>query len=155
MNAGERAALIRRYRKGPDVLASAAAGASETELDAAPPDGGWTARQIVHHTADSELTSAIRLRRLIAEDEPDVGAYDEELFARRLHYDRPPGASLAAIRAARESTAEILDRLDGDDWLRGGTHPEHGRYTVETWLRVYAGHCHEHGAQLRRAIGRG
>ena len=109
----------------------------------------------MHHTADSELTSAIRLRRLIAEDEPDVGAYDEELFARRLHYDRPLDASLAAIRAARESTAEILDRLDEADWARGGTHPEHGRYTVETWLRVYAEHCHEHAEQLRRAIGRG
>ena len=152
MDAEERAALIRRYREGPDVLA--AAGASGAELDALPPDGGWTARQIVHHTADSELTSAI-LRRLIAEDEPDVGAYDEELFARRLHYDRPLDASLAAIRAARESTAEILDRLDEDDWARGGTHPEHGRYTVETWLRVYAEHCHEHAEQLRRAIGRG
>lgn len=155
MNTAERAALIRRYREGPDVLATAAAGASGAELDALPPDGGWTARQIVHHTADSELTSAIRLRRLIAEDEPDVGAYDEELFARRLHYDRPLDASLAAIRAARESTAEILDRLDGADWARGGTHPEHGRYTVETWLRVYAEHCHEHAEQLRRAIGRG
>ncbi len=152
MDAAERADLIRRYREGPAVLAVAVADTGDSELDRQPSDGGWTARQVVHHTADSELTSAIRLRRLIAEDNPDLGAYDEELFARRLHYDRPIAASLAAIRAARESTAEILDRLSEPDWRRAGRHPEHASYTVEDWLRIYAVHCHEHADQVRRAL---
>lgn len=153
LDAAERADLVRRYREGPEILAAAAAGATDAALDRVPADGGWTARQIVHHTADSEMTSAIRLRRLIAEDEPDLGAYDEALFARRLHYDRPITASLAAVRAARESTAEILDRLSEADWRRAGHHPEHASYTVEDWLRIYAAHCHEHADQIRRALG--
>lgn len=152
MNAATRADLIIRYREGPLVLAAAAAGAYDAELDSRPLDGGWTARQIIHHTADSEMTSAIRLRRLIAEDNPALGAYDEELFARRLHYDRPIAASLAATRAARESTAEILDRLSDSDWRRAGRHPEHDSYTVEDWLQIYAAHCHEHADQLRKAL---
>ena len=154
MDAAERADLIRRYRDGPAVLAAAVANAGDSELDRQPDEGGWTARQVVHHTADSEMTSAIRLRRLIAEDNPDLGAYDEELFVRRLHYDRPIAASLAAIRAARESTAEILDRLSEPDWRRAGRHPEHASYTVEDWLRIYAVHCHEHADQIRRALNR-
>ena len=153
MDAAERVDLIRRYRDGPAALAAAVADAGDSELDRQPDEGGWTARQVVHHTADSELTSAIRLRRLIAEDNPDLGAYDEELFARRLRYDRPIAASLAAIHAARESTAEILDRLSEPDWRRAGRHPEHASYTVEDWLRIYAVHCHEHADQIRRALG--
>lgn len=148
------AELIRRYREGPGVIARAAGGVDGAGLDRAPAGGGWTARQIVHHVADSEMTSAIRLRRLIAENEPDLGAYDEELFAARLHYDRPIRASLDAIRAARAATAEILDLLHGDDWRRSGRHPEHASYTVDDWLRVYAAHCHEHADQIRRAAGR-
>ena len=150
-----RAALIRRYRDGPRAIAEAVAGATDAELDRRPPAPElWSAREIVHHVADSEMTSAIRLRRLIAEEEPDLGAYDEELFARRLHYDRPIGASLDAIRAARAATTEILDRLEEADWRRAGRHPEHASYAVDDWLRIYSEHCREHAAQIGRALGR-
>ena len=152
---GGRSGLIRRYRDGPRVIAEAVAGATDEELDRSPPAPElWSAREVVHHVADSEMTSAIRLRRMIAEREPDLGAYDEELFARRLRYDRPIGASLDAIRAARAATAEILDRLEEAEWRRGGRHPEHASYTVDDWLRIYAEHCHEHAVQIQRAICR-
>jgi len=107
---------------------------------------------IVHHLADSEMTSAIRLRRLIAEDNPVISSYDEELFARELFYDRPIEASLSAIRAARESSAEILARLSESQWKRAGTHSESGPYSVETWLEIYAAHCHDHTLQAQRAM---
>ena len=91
-------------------------GITEAELDARPADGGWTPREVVHHTADSEMTSAIRLRRLVAEDDPLIVGYDGDEFARRLHYDdRPIGPALDAIDGARATTAQILDRPD-----RGG-----------------------------------
>ena len=152
---GARSGLIRRYRDGSRAIAEAVAGATDAELDRRPPAPElWSAREVVHHVADSEMTSAIRLRRLIAEEEPDLGAYDEELFARRLRYDRPIEASIDAIRAARAATAEILDRLDEAEWRRGGRHPEHASYTVDDWLRIYAEHCHEHAEQIGRALGR-
>ena len=47
-------------------------GLSERELDYLPRDGGWSPREVVHHTADSELTSAILLRTLLAEDNPVI-----------------------------------------------------------------------------------
>ena len=37
------------------------------------------------------------------------------------------------------------------DWLREGTHSESGRYSVETWLRIYAEHAHRHARQIREA----
>jgi DinB superfamily len=147
----ERATLVERYRQGHSKVAAAVAGASEVELDARPAPGKWSAREIVHHLADSEMTAAIRLRRLLAEDAPVIHPYDQEEFARKLFYDRPIAASLEALRYARESSAELLDRLQPADWVRAGTHPEHGAYSVERWLQIYARHAHNHADQIVRA----
>ena len=150
MDDTKRRELIARYEAGYDAVVAALDGATEAELDALPPDG-WSARQVVHHLADSEMTSAIRLRRLLAEDAPEIVAYDEEEFARRLFYDRPIEASLEALRAARRTSAELLHRLGQEAWKRAGTHSEVGTYSVETWLETYAAHGHDHAEQIRRA----
>jgi hypothetical protein len=149
----QRDELLRRYREGPEALDAAVRGLSEQELDYLPHDGGWSPREVVHHTADSEMTSAIRLRKLLAEDNPLIEGYDEMEFSRRLHYrDRPIGASLAAVRAARESSGSILDHLSAADWERTGTHTDSGAYSVETWLEIYAAHCRDHADQITRAV---
>ena len=151
MDAHTRERLIARYKDGCRVVAEALKGATEAELDARPAPGTWSAREIVHHLADSEMTSAVRLRLLVAEDRAAIRPYDQELFARTLHYDRPIAASLQAFQAARASTAELLDRLTDAQWAKQGTHPEHDVYSVERWLEVYAAHAHNHAAQITRA----
>jgi len=145
-----RAALINTYKKGHEVVMAALTGITQAELDAPQVAGAWTPRQIVHHLADSEMTSAIRFRRLLAEDAPDIQGYDEQAFARHLYYERPIDASLDAMAAARRTTADMLDRLSDAEWSRGGTHSESGPYTVEDWLEIYAAHGHDHAVQIRR-----
>jgi hypothetical protein len=151
MDVQTRKRLIDQYKDGYRAVAEALAGATNAELDAHPAPGKWSAREIAHHLADSEMTSAIRLRVLLATERPTIAGYDENEFARRLHYDRPIEASLAALEAARRSTAEILDRMGESDWVREGTHTDSGRYTMDTWLEIYAVHAHNHAAQIRRA----
>lgn len=148
----DRARLIARYAEGADVVAAAVVGLSDADLDRRPSPADWTAREVVHHLADAETRSAVRLRQLLAEDEPTIQGYDEELYARTLHYDRPIDASLATVAAVRASTAELLDRLTVADFARTGTHTESGPYSVETWLELYAAHCHDHADQVRRAV---
>ena len=145
--------LIDRYKAGYQVVADALAGATDVELDAHPAPGKWSAREIVHHLADSEMTAAIRLRLLIATERPQIVGFDQEEFARRLYYDRPIEASVEAFKSARRTTAEILDRMTEAEWAREGTHSEHGRYTVERWLEIYAVHAHNHAEQIRVARG--
>jgi hypothetical protein len=153
MESHERAALIARYSAGPAEILAAVAEIGDAGLDTRPADGGWTPREVVHHTADSEMTSAIRLRRLIAEANPLIVGYDGDEFARRLHYsDRPIEPALAAIAAARSTTLQILDGLTEAQWARTGTHSESGAYGVERWLEIYADHCHEHADQIRAAV---
>jgi len=152
MDRDTRQTLINAYKDGYRVVADALAGIADAELDVAPGPAKWTVRQIVHHLADSEMTSAIRLRLLIASDNPAINGYDQDAFAHALYYaGRPIAASLDAFNAARRSTAEILDRLSEDEWLREGTHSEHGRYTVLMWLEIYAAHAHGHARQIRAA----
>jgi hypothetical protein len=153
MDIERRQQLVEQYRHGYAAVVRALDGITEAELDRRPAPGKWTAREIVHHLADSEMTSAIRLRRLIAEDNPVIVGYDQEEFARRLWYDRPIAASLGALKAARETSCEILDRLTDADWQRTGTHSESGLYSVITWLEIYAVHAHDHADQIRRARG--
>jgi hypothetical protein len=106
---------------------------------------------VVHHLADSEATAYIRLRRLVAEESPLLVNYDEELYARRLHYDRPIASSLAVLQAVRSASLELLESLSAHEWNRAGTHSESGAYSVETWLRIYLNHPREHAAQIRSA----
>ena len=153
MDADRRSSLVARYEAGPGVLRAAVAGLTDAELDRRPSDGGWTPREVVHHVADSEMTSAIRLRRLIAEESPLIVGYDGDEFARRLHYaDRPIRPALAAVEAARATTAQILHRLTESEWARMGTHSESGKYGVGVWLETYAVHCDEHANQIRAAL---
>jgi hypothetical protein len=149
-----RARLIERYRTAIADLDDALAGITDAELDRAQPNEEWTARQIVHHLADGEAMSYTRLRRLVADDAPVIHGYDEPTFARRLHYDRPIGASLAVIRAVRESSLELMAVMSPADWARTGSHSESGAYSVDRWLAIYAEHVHEHADQIRRARAR-
>lgn len=147
----ERQALIEQYKAGYSEVLKSLEGFDERSLAAHPIPGKWSAREIVQHLADSEMTSAIRLRKLLTEDDPQIQGYDQELFAATLRYnERPIEPALDALRGARASTGQLLDTMTEADWSRAGTHSESGRYTAEDWLRIYADHAHNHAAQIRR-----
>lgn len=150
----DRAALLERYRLGAAAVDAALAGIGEDALDHPAPDGGWTARQIAHHLADSEAMAYIRLRRLVADEDPVViQAYDEPRWAERLHYDRPIADAIAVVHAVRAASAALLEALTPAEWGREGTHSEGGAYSVMRWLQIYAEHPHEHAAQITAARG--
>ncbi|MHB8588290.1 MAG: DinB family protein [Candidatus Dormibacteraceae bacterium] len=145
--------LIKRYRDGHRVVMEALKGITLEELDRSA-TGEWTPRQTAHHLADSEMMSAIRIRRLLTEDEPVLHGYDEAAFASKLTSNRPIEPSLEAMRWARETSAQLLERMADEDWRKVGTHSESGPYSVEDWLTIYAAHAHDHAAQIKRARGK-
>jgi len=151
VNAAERLTLIEQYEAGHEAIVDALTGIDPAEMESREAPGEWCPREIVHHLADSEMTSAVRLRLLIAEDHPTLVGYDQEAFVANLYPERPIEPSLAAFGAARAATAPILRRLTEDQWQRAGHHTEVGHYTVEDWLRTYAAHAHDHADQIRRA----
>jgi hypothetical protein len=151
MNAEERKSLIEKYSAGYQEVMNALDGFPAESLAAHPIPGKWSAREIVHHLADSESTSAIRLRRLLVEDKPLIQGYDQDQFASKLRYnERDMAPSLEAFRSARATTAQLLSLMSEEEWRREGVHSESGRYTVEDWLAIYAAHAHNHAAQIQR-----
>ena len=134
------------------AVEAALQGITAAELDN-PDAEGWTARQVVHHLADSEMASALRLRKLIAEENTVIYGYDEGRYAQTLFYDsRPIEGSLLALKGARASSLSILERLQDGDWGRQGWHTESGAYSLERWLEIYAAHAFDHAEQIRRQI---
>ncbi|HEY8411072.1 MAG TPA: DinB family protein [Pyrinomonadaceae bacterium] len=151
MTPEERRALIHQYGDGYNEVIRALDNFPTESLGAHPIPGKWSAREIVHHLGDSETTSAIRIRKLLVEDDPLIQGYDQDQFASRLRYnERDMAPALEAFRCARETTMQLLPLLSEDDWQRSGTHTESGRYTLEDWLRIYAAHAHNHAAQIHR-----
>src|SRR5215208_979740 len=95
----EIAELLERYRRGPELIASALTGAAGSEVDFRPAPQKWSVRQIVAHLSDSELVAAERMRRIIAEDNPQIVAYDQNKWAENLDYSRrKPSQSLEMFR---------------------------------------------------------
>jgi len=151
MTQADRKDLIAEYAAGYDEVARALEGFPKEKLTSNLIPGKWSAAEIVQHLADSEMTSAIRLRILLVEDNPVIHGYDQDLFATRLRYnERDIAPALEAFRAARATTAQLLERMTEEEWRRVGTHTESGRYTAEDWLRIYASHAHGHADQIRR-----
>jgi len=151
MNSDERHKLIARYKDGYSEVKKSLEAFLPNQLTAHPIAGKWSAAEIVHHLADSETISGIRLRRLLVENNPTIQGYDQEAFAARLNYNgRDIAPALEAFRNARATTAQLFDTMSDDDWKRQGTHSESGAYTAEDWLNIYAAHAHNHAAQIRR-----
>jgi hypothetical protein len=154
MTPEERRERIARYRRAARSVVEAASGLSEEDLDRAPADGGWSPRSVLHHVADTEVRGAARLLRLVAEDAPFLPAFDQEAYARRLHYERSAGSSLALISAVVDANVDLLERLSDEEWRREGQHEELGPYSVERWLVARQDHCEQHAEQLRAAAAR-
>lgn len=151
MTSEERTELIQQYADGYQQVVDALDGFPTDKLTDHPIAGKWSAKEIVHHLADSEGTSAIRLRRLLVEDNPVIQGYDEAEFAIRLRYnEREIAPALDAFKAARATTSQLLALMSDEDWQKPGTHTENGAYTPEHWLKIYAVHAHNHAAQIKR-----
>jgi hypothetical protein len=118
-------------------------------------ENGWSARQVIHHMADSEAQSYARLRRLVAEPDGSViQGYDEGAWAEceKLGYkDAPVENSIAVFAAVRAGSLDVIKRLEESDLAKFGEHSERGKFTVETWVTIYTKHPHDHGDQLARA----
>ena len=116
---------------------------------------GWTARQIVHHMADSESQAAARLRRILAEPGTQILGYDENKWSEceALGYRSLPIQNATTLfKAARASSLEILQGLTDEHLSNFAFHSERGRFTLEDWIHTYSGHPVDHANQLREAI---
>lgn len=146
----EIAELLERFRRGPELLASALTGVAGSEQDFKPGPDKWSIRQIAAHLSDGEIVAAERLRRTLAEDNPTILAYDQNLWAEKLDYSRrKPSQSLETFRRIRIENYELLKDMPEEVFQRVATHSERGRITLLEFVKLFANHAEKHTQQIR------
>ncbi len=145
----ELSSILERFRRGAELLAVATTGAAGPELDFKP-EGKWSVRQIVCHLADAEAVAAMRLRQIIAEENPTMMAWDQNAWADRLDYSkRKMSQELELFRVLRASNYELIKDLPEAIFARTGTHSSRGPMSLLDMVKLIAGHAEGHATQLR------
>ena len=148
-----RAALLDRFEAGPALLRAAWAEVPPEARQWRPAEGAWSAHEVVVHCADSEAYGHTRIRLVLAEAEPLIVGYDENLWARTFDYHaHDVELAFRTIEAVRANTAACLRRLPDAAFGRTGRHTHSGAYTDADWFRIYAEHLEVHAAQIRRNL---
>jgi DinB superfamily len=143
--------LLERYRRGPEVIATLMTGAAGTELDFKPAPDKWSLRQIVAHLADSEIVAADRFRRVIAEEDPALMAFDQNAWAANLNYARRKSSeSVDMFRRIRADCHDLLKDLPPEAFERKGNHSERGIVTLRQLVQTMAEHAESHGRQIKQ-----
>ena len=126
-----------------------------TDLDKSAP-GEWTPRQVIHHLADSETQSYVRIRKLMAEPAGStIQGWDEGMWAENavLGYTTlPVENSIAVFKSVRAASLDILKRLTLEDLERTGVHTDKGNYTVAKWIKNHTNHPRSHVEQIEKAV---
>lgn len=132
------------------MVAVAITGAAGPELDFKSAPDKWSVRQIVAHLADAESANVVRLRQVIAEDNPTLYPFDQNAWAERTNYQkRKPSQSLDTMRQLRAENYELLKDLPAESFARTGTHSRRGNMTLLDLLRLLAEHAEKHAMQIR------
>lgn len=133
----------------PARLRAAVAGLTDEQLDTPYRDGGWTARQLVHHVADSHMHAFLRTRYALAEQDPAITAYDEKAWAELPDMrTMPPAVSLSLLDALHQRWAHLLRATPAASFARTIRHPENGPMTVDSMVNTYSWHGRHHTAHI-------
>jgi hypothetical protein len=145
---GIRTAHIQTLRLLPSRLRAAVSGLNDSQLNTPYREGGWTARQVVHHLADSHAQAYLRCKTALTEEWPTVKVYDEVAWAKLPDSRLPVDGPLALIEALHGSWAALMELLTEEDFHKGFTHPERGRIDLAKALAMYDWHSRHHTAHI-------
>jgi uncharacterized damage-inducible protein DinB len=139
------ASLIERYAAGGPLLQYAVSNLASPHDVARPGPGDWSIAELVAHLLDADLVITDRMKRVIAEDEPVLQAFDENAWITRLDsHAMPIDEAVSLFAANRQWMARILRRCPESDFSRAGIHSEAGRKTLAELLAGAVGHLDHH-----------
>ncbi len=151
------AATLHLYLDGPRQLRALVADMNDEHLRQRPVPGKWSTLEVICHLVDFDPILADRMKRIIAEDRPQLLGADEQKFAAALRYhDRDAAEELALLEKTRSQMGRILKQLKEDAFAREGVHNERGVLTLARMLEIAAKHIPHHLAfiqEKRHAMG--
>lgn len=122
---------------------------SPKQLDISYREGGWTARQVLHHLADSHMHAYIRFKWTLTESSPTIKAYNEKLWAETYEIAQDPVLSITLLKALHEKWVTLLRSLKPTDLEKYFVHPETGKQIrLDRLMATYAWHGAHHTGHL-------
>ena len=149
VSADEVESWISDIERLPEELRSVVEPLSADQLETPYRPGGWSVRQVVHHLADSHLSSFMRFKWALTEDRPTIKPYFEERWAELPDsLGVPIETSLELLGPLHERWVYLLRSLGPEDLEREFVHPESGVIRLEVNIGIYAWHGRHHLAHI-------
>ena len=126
---------------------------SAARLDTPYREGGWTARQVVHHLADSHMNAFVRFRLALTEDRPTIKPYDENAWSKLPDSKLDPQLSVQILDGLHQRWHAMLVAMSAADFAREAIHPDHGPRAIDWFLQLYAWHGRHHVGHLKLTQG--
>lgn len=108
-------------------------------------DGGWSARQVLHHLLEDETHFSTRLRAAIVEPGSTILPFDAARYQANLSYTLVPDEPLlAGLFALRSINGGLPRALPDESWEQTAAHPEAGDQSVEQISLMFGDHIADH-----------
>jgi len=123
---------------------------SKEQLEKSYRQGGWNAKQIIHHLADSHMNALIRLKLTLTEDTPTIKPYDQDAWA-NLEDGKNTSieTSLNLVKGIHERLSLVLKNMSVQDFERKYIHPEYKKeFKLDEMIALYAWHGRQHFEHL-------
>lgn len=134
----------------PEKYKTVAGRLSESQWDTAYREGGWTARQVIHHVPDSHMQAYTRFKWVLTEGETTIKPYYEDRWATLPDTSLTPvSVSLQLLESIHTRWTILMRNLNPEDFDKCYIHPEYGRrYALGAVCKLYAWHGKHHLAHL-------
>jgi hypothetical protein len=130
------------------------AAATGSALRTRPEEQEWSVFECIAHIVDAEIVISGRLRWILAEDQPPLPGYDQDLWVEKLHQAKDESIEelLGWFEPIRAANLRLWRASSADDRARIGMHSERGPESFELTFKLYAGHDILHIDQATRAL---
>ncbi len=119
-------------------------------------ESGWTARQVVHHMADSHMNAYIRCKWTLTEPTPVIKAYDEKAWAETPEIKLDPSLSMLFLKALHIKWTALLREIPPEDLKREYIHPDTKKNVpLDRLVALYAWHGEHHLGHLQIVANKG
>ena len=128
-------------------------GVPAAKLRKRPASEKWSVAEITAHLAEAEIVVGYRMRMILGAPGCPIQAFNQDDWVKSGHYEkRDARKSLEQYRAFREANLALLKSLSPEQWKHYGIHAERGEESIETIVRMMAGHDLNHIHQIERIL---
>jgi hypothetical protein len=142
-------ACIKRIETVPAKIEEVFRKLSSKQIETTYREGGWTARQVIHHLADSHTNAYIRVKWTLTEQTPLIKAYDEKHWAETAEIQIDPAISIQLLKALHVKFTALLRLVKPEDLTKAFMHPETKKLVpIDRMIALYAWHGEHHLGHL-------